>query len=87
MSRVATRSGLFYGMLILGFLSLMTGLVLFLWPNGQRAGRLIFSGVNKSIWSEWHTYLSVIAVILIVLHLIENRRGVSVYVKNTVRKA
>jgi predicted ferric reductase len=87
MSRIATRSGLFYGMLALGLLSLVTGFILFLWPHGQQAGRLIFAGVNKSVWSDWHTYISVVAVFLILLHLIENRRCVSVYVKSTVGKA
>jgi predicted ferric reductase len=87
MSRVAARSGMFYGMLAFGLLSLVTGFILYLWPHEQRAGRLIFAGVNKTVWSELHTYISVLAVILILLHLLENRRGVSVYVKTTLGKA
>jgi hypothetical protein len=40
-----------------------------------------------TVWGEWHTYISVLAVILILLHLLENRRCVLVYVKSTVGKA
>ena len=86
-TRLAVRSTLFYSMLALGFLSLVTGFVLYLWPHGQRAGRLIFSGLNKAVWSERHTCFSVIAVVLVVVHLMENRQRVNLYVKTTLGKA
>lgn len=87
MTHATFKATLFYSMLILGLLSLVTGFILYVWPHGQRAGRLIFLGLNKTAWGEWHTYISLIAIVLILLHLLENRRSVSVYVKTTVGRA
>jgi len=86
-TRLVVRSTLFYSMLAMGFLSLLTGFILYFWPHGQRAGRLIFSGLNKTAWSELHTYVSVVAVVLVVVHLLENRQRVNLYVKATLGKA
>lgn len=87
MTRLTAKTTLFYSMLVMGLLSLVTGFILYFWPHAQRAGRLIFFGLNKTFWSEWHTYLSVIAVVLIVVHLLENRKCVDLYVKTTLGKA
>ena len=86
MSRIAVKSSLFYSMLALGLLSLVTGFILYLWPHGQREGRLIFSGINKTAWAEWHTYISLVAIALIIVHLLENRKGVDRYVRTTLGK-
>lgn len=80
------RATLFYSMLCLGLLTLITGFILYFWPHGQQAGRLIFFGVNKAEWGVWHTYISLIAIALILLHLLENRRSAGIYVKTTLGK-
>jgi len=87
MTRITVKTSLFYSMLALGFLTLITGFILYLWPHGQRAGRLIFLGINKTVWAEWHTYISLIAIALIIVHLLENRKCVDLYVRTTLGKA
>jgi len=88
MSRITFRASLFYSMLSLGLLTLVTGFILYLWPHGPRSGQLIFLGLNKSGGGgTWHTYITLIAIALIVVHLLENRNCVDVYVKTTLGKA
>ena len=87
MSRVAVRGTLFYSMLALGLLTLVTGFILYLWPHGPRSGQLVFLGLNKSSWGTWHTYITLTAIVLIVLHLLENRKCVDLYIKTTLGKA
>jgi hypothetical protein len=86
MSKIGVRATLFYLMLVLGLLTLVTGLVLYVWPHGPRSGQLLFLGLNKSGWSEWHTYITLVAIVLIALHLLENRKCVDVYVRTTLGK-
>jgi Domain of unknown function (DUF4405) len=87
MSRITFRAPLFYSMLSLGLLTMVTGFILYLWPHGQRSGQLIFLGLDKSGWGTWHTYITLIAIALILVHLVENRKCVNVYVKTTLEKA
>jgi hypothetical protein len=86
MSGITFRTSLFYSMLSLGLLTLVTGFVLYLWPHGPRSGQLIFLGLNRNGWGTWHTYITVIAIALIVVHLLENRKCVDIYVKTTLGK-
>lgn len=81
--RLTVRAVLFYSMLALGLLTLITGFILYFWPHGQRAGRLVFFGINRTVWGEWHTCISLIAVALIMVHLLENRKCVDLYVNTT----
>jgi hypothetical protein len=48
---------------------------------------LIFLRLGKSGWGTWHTYITLTAIMRIVLHLSENRRGVNLYIKTTLGKA
>ncbi|MEM2086676.1 MAG: DUF4405 domain-containing protein [Archaeoglobaceae archaeon] len=65
--------------LALGILSLITGLILYFWPHGPRSGQLIIFGMTKSGWSELHTYASILALIVILVHLIVNRTSIRLY--------
>ncbi|MEM4690246.1 MAG: DUF4405 domain-containing protein [Archaeoglobaceae archaeon] len=65
--------------LALGILSLITGLILYFWPHGPRAGQLIIFGMTKLGWSELHTYASILALIVILVHLIVNRTSIRLY--------
>lgn len=78
------RPILFYLMLVIGILSLFTGLVLYAWPHGPQAGRIVFLGMTKGGWQDLHTYVSIMAIVFIILHLIENRKCVSYYIKETI---
>lgn len=62
-----------------GTLSLVTGVVLYLWPK-PRAGWYEFLGLSKANWSDLHTYFSLIALVAILVHLIVNRRSIKLYV-------
>jgi hypothetical protein len=86
MSRITVRASVFYSMLSLGLLTMATGFILYLWPHGPRSGQLIFLGLNKSGWGTWHTYITLIAIALILVHLIENRKCVDIYVKTTLAR-
>ncbi|MDI9642502.1 MAG: DUF4405 domain-containing protein [Archaeoglobaceae archaeon] len=65
--------------LALGILSLITGLILYFWPHGPRSGQLIIFGMTKLGWSELHTYASILALIVILVHLIVNRTSIRLY--------
>lgn len=78
---------LFYSMLNLDLLTFVTGLILYVWPHGPRSGQMMFLGLNRSEWGTWHTYITIIAIALIVVHLLENSKCVDIYVKTTLRKA
>ncbi|MEM4472567.1 MAG: DUF4405 domain-containing protein [Archaeoglobaceae archaeon] len=64
--------------LFFGFVSLITGLVLYFWPK-PRAGWYSFLGLNKQTWSDLHTYFSLIALLVVIVHLIVNRKSIKLY--------
>ncbi|MEM1525396.1 MAG: DUF4405 domain-containing protein [Nitrososphaerales archaeon] len=81
MIHLRVRTVLFYLMITFSLISLLTGIILYLWPHGPRAGRLLFFGVDRFTWSEWHTYSSLFALITIIIHIIINRKLVKLYIK------
>ena len=83
MDKLSVKTGLFYLLVGFGILSFVTGLVLFFWPSGPRAGWIFFMDLNKGSWSDIHSYLSLVLIPVAVLHLIENRRCVKQYVDMT----
>jgi hypothetical protein len=87
MSRITFRVSLFYSVLNLALLILVTGFILYVWPHGPRSGQMMFLGLNRSGWGTWHTYITIIAIALILVHLPENSKCVDIYVETTLRKA
>jgi len=83
--RKVRRIFLFYSMTIAGFITAVTGFILYFWPRGPRAGQLVIFGFQKNFWQDIHTYLALTAAVLIILHIIENRACVKMYVKETLR--
>jgi len=83
--RKIRRITIFYLMLISGVITMFTGIVLYLWPKGPRAGRIEILGYTKDFWKDIHITVAIIAIILIVIHLIENRRAVKCYVEETLK--
>lgn len=84
MAQLAIRALIFYLMIALSLISLVTGIILYFWPHGPSAGRLLFLGLNKGTWSEIHTYSSLLAFIVVIIHIIVNRKLVKLYVKLSV---
>ncbi len=70
---------------IFGFLSLITGLILYFWPRGPRAGWVVLYGFDKPTWGEIHAHLSLISILAILIHLIINRRSIKFYI-DTLKK-
>ncbi len=85
MTRPTVRKTLFYLMVAVGATVLFTGFVLYLWPRGPQSGRLLFLGADKATWSDWHTYLSLFGVGIILFHLVENRAVLRTYVRSTLK--
>ncbi|MCS7135766.1 MAG: DUF4405 domain-containing protein [Nitrososphaerota archaeon] len=75
------RIAIFFSAIALGLVSLFTGLVLYFWPHAPRSGQLIIMGLNKTGWSDFHTYSSMIALLVVAVHLILNWKSVKLYVK------
>jgi hypothetical protein len=65
--------------LFLGILSLLTGLILYLWAHGPRAGQLMIFGLTKSGWGELHALFSLLSLFIIVVHLLVNRNSIRFY--------
>lgn len=82
-TKITLRAVLFYLMVILGLAVLITGLILYLWPRGPQSGRLEFLSLRKDDWRDFHMQLSIFLTITLVIHLLENRNCVKMYVKNT----
>ncbi|MEM1956752.1 MAG: DUF4405 domain-containing protein [Archaeoglobaceae archaeon] len=78
-ARIRLRILIFALAVAFGVLSLATGLVLYFWPHGPRTGQLIVLGMTKSEWGEVHTWVSLLALIVIAVHLIVNRTSIKLY--------
>jgi uncharacterized iron-regulated membrane protein len=61
------------GMAVAMLVSLATGVVLWLvLPHGRFAGRSLFLGIARLLWSDIHTYSSLAFVVLLLVHLALN---------------
>lgn len=59
------------GLLVFWTFSASSGFILYLAPEGQRLGRTtLFLGLTKHNWSEFHTWMSFIALGITILHVI-----------------
>ncbi len=62
--------------------SLVSGVVLWLaLPSGRRSGYETFLGVAKTLWVDFHTYVSLIFAVALLVHLALNLRLFSSMVK------
>lgn len=63
------------GLLVFWAISALTGLILYLAPEGQRSGRaILLFGLVKHNWSEIHTWFSFLALGITLLHIIVDWR-------------
>ncbi len=59
------------GLLIFWAISALSGFILYLAPEGQRSGKaILLFGLTKHKWSEFHTWLSFLALGFTLLHII-----------------
>ncbi|WP_456328813.1 DUF4405 domain-containing protein [Archaeoglobus sp.] len=83
--RKVRRILLFYSMITSGIITTITGFILYFWPSGPRAGQLVIFGFQKQVWEDIHTYLALVAAVLIILHVIENKACVKMYIRETLK--
>ncbi|MEN2974381.1 MAG: DUF4405 domain-containing protein [Candidatus Caldarchaeales archaeon] len=81
--KLTFRAVLFYILIILGLTTLITGLVLYSWPRGPQSGRIEFLGLRKDDWRDFHMQISIVLSVILLVHILENRSCVKVYVKTT----
>jgi|GEM_PF-1364711 uncharacterized iron-regulated membrane protein len=71
---VRTRAVVTLCLLALGIFQAISGVVLFLAPKGYRSGKAVLLGLEKSIWSDYHSYIGLILIAVVILHLTLNWR-------------
>ncbi|MCS7125370.1 MAG: DUF4405 domain-containing protein [Aigarchaeota archaeon] len=81
--KLTFRAVLFYILIIIGLTTLITGLVLYSWPRGPQSGRIEFLGLRKDDWRDLHMQISIVLAVILLVHILENRNSVKVYVKTT----
>jgi len=75
-SKAYTRSLTAVSMLVLWGLSALSGFLLWLAPSGPRSGRmLLFLGLTKREWGDWHFWFSILAIAVTVVHLVIDWKG------------
>ena len=66
--------------------SLVSGVVLWLaLPSGRRSGYDAFLGVMKTVWVDFHTYVSLVFAVALLVHLALNLKLFSSMVKCMLR--
>jgi len=81
--KLTLRAVIFYLMVILGLVVLVTGLILYVWPRGPQSGRIEFLSLRKDDWRDFHMQTSIILIFILIIHILENRDCVKAYVKTT----
>ncbi len=74
-------------LLLFWTISALSGIVLYLAPEGQRSGRaLLVFGLTKQSWSSFHTWISFLALGFTVLHIILDRKILLAVLKQLIKK-
>jgi NADH:ubiquinone oxidoreductase subunit 5 (subunit L)/multisubunit Na+/H+ antiporter MnhA subunit len=66
----------------------ITGLIIFIFlPGGvPRSGYQSFFGIIKNIWAEWHNYVGILMILLVLVHLILNLNWIICMTKSFFKK-
>lgn len=73
MNKIQTKVLVDVGMAVAMLVSLAIGVVLWLvLPHGRYAGRSLFLGITRLLWSDIHTYSSLAFVVFLLVHLALN---------------
>jgi cytochrome b561 len=59
-------------LLTTGLFQAVSGLILYTAPKGREAGDITLYGFEKHLWKEYHFYIGILIICLVVLHLILN---------------
>jgi hypothetical protein len=69
--KVYARAIVAIALIIVWVLSALSGLILWLAPDGRQAGRqLLLFGITKQNWGEIHFWICVAVVVVTVVHII-----------------
>lgn len=69
-------------LLVAGFVTLFTGILLYLFPSGPGSGKLTLFGVSKRAAENVHTYAGFITAGAVIVHLAANWNALKYYIKN-----
>lgn len=69
-------------LLVAGFVTLFTGILLYLFPSGPGSGKLTVLSISKRTAKNVHTYAGFITAGAIVVHLAANWNALKYYIKN-----
>ena len=59
-------------LLTTGLFQAVSGLILYTAPRGRGVGDIILYGFEKHLWKEYHFYIGILIICLVVVHLILN---------------
>ena len=69
-------------LLVAGFVTLLTGILLYLFPGGPGSGELTLFGVSKRAAENVHTYAGFITAGAVIVHLTANWNALKYHIKN-----
>ena len=73
MNKLVAKVLIDIGMAATMLVSFVTGVVLWLvLPEGRRSGQSVFLGITRHLWSDVHTYTTLVFVALLLIHLALN---------------
>ncbi len=85
-NRLTTRFLIFWGMVVSGVVTLISGLILWFAPHGPHSKEVILYGLQKSTWLDIHPYVALLAIGLVAVHLIDKWRYLKIYTKSPFKK-
>ena len=82
-----TRGVISIGLLIFWAVSALTGVILHFAPEGRRSGKiaLLFS-LTKHQWSEFHTWISFLALGITVIHIVVDWKILVALIKALIKR-
>ncbi len=86
MLNMLKRSLIFWGMVVSGLVTLISGLILWFAPRGPHSREIILYGFQKSTWLDIHPYFALLAIGLVALHLVDKRKCLKIYLRSPFKK-
>lgn len=86
LSRLKVRFLIFWGMVVSGLVTLISGLILWFAPHGPYSKEAILYGLQKSTWLDIHPYFALLAIGLVAIHLVDKWRCLKIYFRSPFKK-
>ncbi len=86
LNRLNTRFLVFWGMVVSGLVTLISGLILWFAPRGPHSREVILYGLQKSTWLDIHPYFALLAIGLVAIHLIDKWRCLKIYFRSPFKR-